>query len=157
MTAPDPERRRQPADPEGSRPETDPLDLLTRATEAVRRDERSEVARPPSTDWRVAALEEELRKLTLILDTARLLNKLDHTEALLERILEAALELSRMDRVYLLEKEGDGTLSVRASRSRSGGSGQDGLFVDISHTIVDRAAEPPLVDSPLRSGPGTFR
>jgi len=63
-------------------------------------------------------------------------------ELLLDRILDAALEISGADRAYLLRRnEEEEDLEILAWRTREGESPRTDVLTEVSHTILDRVLE----------------
>jgi Nif-specific regulatory protein len=131
---------REPRPPDN--PERDPEDLLAEATEAVEANERRDLLGAASGhEARIRALEEGRRRLLLLLDIARGLNRAARVEDLLGQILVSALEISGADRAYLLQEAEDGTLRIVASRGLDGAPGDPDDLAEISHTILERVLE----------------
>ncbi len=135
MNVPDPDRR-----PDDSAEEPD--DLLAQASRAVEADERRDLLRAGDQDRRrLESLEAGRRKLLLLLDIARSLNRIGRVEELLDRILDSALEISGGDRAYILQRAEGGRLRVAASKTRDGSPGDPAALTDVSHTILDRVLD----------------
>jgi Nif-specific regulatory protein len=135
MGPPDP--RENPSDRE-----LDPEELLAEATEAVEADERRELlAAASGSEEKIRALEAGRRRLLLLLDIARGLNRVGRVQDLLDQILVSAIEISSADRAYLLQQSDEGTLSIVASRGFDGNPGDPEDLAEISHTILERVLE----------------
>jgi Nif-specific regulatory protein len=130
-----------PADPDQQSPQEDfdPESLLADAIEAVESDERQELLGTATRqEERIRSLEEGRRRLLMVLDIARNLNRVGRVDAVLDQILVAALEISRADRAFILQKNDDGTLAIVASRGSDGTPGDPGALEAISQTVVER-------------------
>ncbi len=135
MLPPDPE-------PKGSDEPQDPEDLLAQASRAVEAAEKRDLLPAlQRTEERARALEEGRRKLLLLVETARGLNRIGRVEELLERILVHALDITGADRAYFLQSDGLGRLSTVASRTRDGSPGDPSAIADVSRTILDRVLD----------------
>ncbi len=128
--------------PDHHEPDDDPEKLLAEATEAVQAEERQDLLRAADhSGERIEILEEQRRKLLLLLDVARTLNRAGRVRELLERVLESALEITGADRAYLLQSTAPGSLRTVASRTRDGSPGDPSVLAEISHTILDRVLD----------------
>jgi Nif-specific regulatory protein len=135
MTPPDP-------DPKSPEEDFDPESLLADAIEAVEADERQELLGTAARqEERIRLLEEARRRLLMVLDIARNLNRVGRVNEVLDQILVAALEISSADRAFILRKNEDGTLDIVASRGPDGNPGELDDLAGISQTIVERVLE----------------
>ncbi len=135
MRPPDPE-------PKGSDDLPDPEDLLSQASRAVEAAEKRDlIPALQRTEERARVLEEGRRKLLLLVETARALNRIGRVEELLERILIHALDITGADRAYCLKCDELGRLVTVASRTKDGTPGDPAAIADVSHTILDRVLD----------------
>ena len=129
-------------DPESSRSEPDPEDLLAKAGRAVDAEERASLLQDSEASReKMETLEEGHRRLLHLLDIARSLNSIGRVRELLDRVLVYALEITDADRAYLLQRDDRGALRAIASRTRDGSPGDPSVVSEISHTILDRVLD----------------
>jgi len=123
--------------------ELDPEELLERVTRGV--DSPDRVARAETErnyEQRIRKLEGGRDKLLRLLAIARQLNQVGRVEELLDRILDAALEISGADRAFLLRRrEGEEDLEILAWRSREEQPLRPDVLLDVSRTILDTVLE----------------
>jgi transcriptional regulator with GAF, ATPase, and Fis domain len=121
----------------------DPEELLERVTRDVDAPDRTALVNlERSYQERIRELEGGREKLLRLLDITRQLNRVGRVELLLDRILDAALEISGADRAYLLRRdEAEEDLEILAWRTREGETPRTDLLTEVSRTILDRVLE----------------